>query len=72
MCIYSQNYKSNIDSLNIKASKYMHIDLDSAFIFASKAIEKSKISRYTVGEMEGKYQLGRVYYDQARPTKSTN
>ena len=70
MCIYSQNYKSNIDSLNIKASKYMHIDLDSAFIFASKAIEKSKISRYTVGEMEGKYQLGRVYYDQARRTLS--
>ena len=70
MCIYSQNYKSDIDSLNVKASKYVHIDLDSAFIFASKAIEKSKISRYTVGEMEGKYQLGRVYFDQARRTLS--
>ena len=70
MCIYSQNYKSDIDSLNVKASKYMHIDLDSAFIFASKAIKKSKTNRYKLGEMEGEFQLGRVYFDQARRTLS--
>ena len=70
MCIYSQNYKSDIDSLNVKASKYVHIDLDSAFIFASKAIEKSKINSYKEGEMEGEFQLGRVYFDQARRTLS--
>jgi len=65
-CIYSQNYKTEIDSLNSKASQYIHIDLDSSYIFAEKAIQKSQKEAYQKGEMEGQYQKGRVLFDQAR------
>ena len=65
-CIYSQNYKTEIDSLNSKASQYIHIDLDSSFIFSEKAIQKSLKEHYQKGEMEGQYQKGRALFDQAR------
>lgn len=65
-CIYSQNYKTEIDSLNSKASQYIHIDLDSSYIFAEEAIQKSQDAEYKQGEMEGQYQKGRVLFDQAR------
>ena len=69
-CIYSQNYKTEIDSLNSKASQYIHIDLDSSLIFSKKAIQKSQDAEYKQGEMEGQYQKGRVLFDQARRTLS--
>ena len=69
-CIYSQNYKTEIDSLNSKASQYIHIDLDSSCIFAEEAIQKSQDAEYKQGEMEGQYQKGRVLFDQARRTLS--
>ena len=69
-CIYSQDYKSEIDNLNSKASRYIHIDLDSSFIFAEIAIQKSQIEHYLKGEMEGHYQKGRALFDQARRTLS--
>ena len=65
-CIYSQNYKIEIDSLNYKASQCMHIDLDSAYSFAEQAIQKSQKEHYQKGEMEGLYQKGRALFDQAR------
>ena len=68
LCIYSQNYEAEIDSLNSKASQYIHIDLDSAHSFAEQAIQKSKIAHYQKGEMNGQFQKGRVLYDQARRT----
>ena len=68
--IYSQNYKTEIDSLNSKASRYIHIDLDSSFIFAEKAIQRSQKEHYKKGEMEGHYQKGRILFDQARRTLS--
>jgi len=67
-CIYSQNYKAEIDSLNSKASQYIHIDLDSSYIFAEEAIQKSQDVKYKQGEMEGQYQKGRTLFDQARRT----
>ena len=70
LCIYSQNYNTEIDSLNSKASQYIHIDLDSAYTFAEKAIQKSQASGYQEGEMEGLFQEGRVLYDQAKRTLS--
>ena len=69
-CIYSQNYKTEIDSLNSKASQYIHIDLDSSCIFAEEAIQKSQDAEYKQGEMEGQFQKGRVLFDQARRTLS--
>ena len=66
--LYSQNYKTEIDSLNSKASQYIHIDLDSSYIFAEEAIQKSKDAEYKQGEMEGQYQKGRTLFDQARRT----
>ena len=69
-CIYGQNYKTEIDSLNSKASQYIHIDLDSSYIFAEKAIQKSQKEDYQKGEMEGLYQKGRALFDQARRTLS--
>ena len=68
--IYSQNYKIKIDSLNSKSSQYIHINLDSSFIFAVEAIHKSEKKHYKIGEMEGQYQKGRVLFDQARRTLS--
>jgi signal transduction histidine kinase len=68
ICSYSQNYKTEIDSLNAKAKHYLHSDIDTAFYFAEKAIKKSKINSYKEGEMEGEFQIGRIYYDQARRT----
>jgi len=65
-CIYSQNYKIEIDSLNSKASQCIHIDLDSAYSFAEQAIQKSQKEHYQKGEMEGLYQKGRALFDQAR------
>ena len=67
-CIYSQNYKTEIDSLNLKASQYIHIDLDSSLIFSEKAIQKSQKEHYQKGETEGLYQKGRALFDQARRT----
>ena len=69
-CIYSQNYKTEIDTLNSKASQYIHIDLDSSYIFSEKAIQKSQKEHYKKGEMEGQYQKGRTLFDQARRTLS--
>jgi signal transduction histidine kinase len=69
-CVYSQSYKVEIDSLNSKAKKYIHVDLDSAFYFAEKALKQSKKNNYKEGKMEGEFQIGRVYYDQARRTLS--
>ena len=66
LCIYGQNYKKEIDVLNLKASQYIHIDLDSSYIFAKKAIQKSQKEHYQKGEMVGQYQKGRVLFDQAR------
>jgi hypothetical protein len=66
--IYSQNYKTEIDSLNSKASQYIHIDLDSSYIYAEEAIQKSQDTEYKQGEMEGQFQKGRALFDQARRT----
>ena len=41
-CVYSQEYKTDIDSLNAKAKQCIHIDLDSAYSFAEKAIKESQ------------------------------
>ncbi len=70
LCVYSQNYEVEIDSLNSKARQYIHIDLDSAYSFAVNAIQKSQISKYSEGEMEGQFQKGRILFDQARRTLS--
>tara|TARA_B100000767_G_scaffold62024_1_gene57900 strand:+ start:1037 stop:2758 length:1722 start_codon:yes stop_codon:yes gene_type:complete len=69
-CTYSKNYKTEIDSINSKASQYINVDLDSSYILAVQAIEKSKKHFYLEGEMEGQYQKGRVLFDQARRTLS--
>ena len=69
-CIYSQNNKKEIDSLNSKASRYIHIDLDSSFLYAEKAIQRAQKEHYKKGEMEGHYQKGRTLFDQARRTLS--
>jgi len=66
LCVYSQNYEAEIDSLNSKASQYIHIDLDSAYSFSEQAIQKSQKEHYQKGEMEGQYQKGRALFDQAR------
>ncbi len=67
-CVYSQEYKTDIDSLNAKAKQCIHIDLDSAYSFAEKAIKESQKYHYQEGEMVGQFQKGRILYDQARRT----
>jgi len=69
-CIYGQNHEAEIDSLNSKASQYINIDLDSAYSYAEKAIQKSQTAHYQKGEMDGKFQKGRILFDQARRTLS--
>ncbi|MBT5615037.1 MAG: hypothetical protein HOJ77_02150, partial [Flavobacteriales bacterium] len=56
----------DIDSLNDKAKEYIYIDLDSAYYFANRAVILSKHHQYKQGEMDGAFQLGRIYLDQAR------
>ena len=63
-----QELNQKIDTLNSKANHYLNIDLDSAFYFAEKAIIKAQKTHYPKGEMEGLFQKGRIYYDQARRT----
>jgi signal transduction histidine kinase len=56
----------DIDSLNDKAKEYIYIDLDSAYYFANRAVILSKHHQYKQGEMDGTFQLGRIYLNQAR------
>ena len=64
--LLGQNYNHDIDSLNNLAKEYIHIDIDSAYYFANRAIILSKHHQYKQGEMDGTFQLGRVYFNQAR------
>ena len=64
--ILGQEYNRDIDSLNKKAEKYIYIDLDSAYYFANRSVILSKHHQYKQGEMDGTFQLGRIYLDQAR------
>ena len=61
-----QDYNRDIDSLNEKAKEYIYIDLDSAYYFANRSVVLSKQHQYKQGEMDGTFQLGRIYLDQAR------
>lgn len=67
-CIFGQTKQTIVDQLNTKAKEYIHIDLDSAFYFTDNAVKKAKKHHYLEGEMEAEFQLGRIYYDQARRT----
>ena len=64
--LLGNDYNRDIDSLNKKAKEYIHIDLDSAYYFANRSVVLSKHHQYKQGEMDGTFQLGRVYLDQAR------
>lgn len=64
--LLGKDYNIDIDSLNKKAKEYIHIDLDSAYYFANISVVLSKHHQYKQGEMDGTFQLGRVYLDQAR------
>ena len=64
--LLGKDYNIDIDSLNKKAKEYIHIDLDSAYYFANRSVVLSKHHQYKQGEMDGTFQLGRVYLDQAR------
>ena len=61
-----QELIQEIDGLIEQTKQYIHIDLDSAFYFANKAIQNSQLIEYKEGEMNGEFQIGRVYNDQAR------
>ena len=63
-----QELNQKIDTLNSKANHYLNIDLDSALYFAEKAVIKAQTTNYPKGEMDGLFQKGRIYYDQARRT----
>ena len=64
--LLGKDYNIDVDSLNKKAKEYIHINLDSAYYFANRSIVLSKHHQYKQGEMDGTFQLGRVYLDQAR------
>ena len=64
--LLGQDYNRDIDSLNNKVKEYIYTDLDSAYYFANRAVILSKHHQYKQGEMDGTFQLGRVYLDQAR------
>jgi len=64
--LLGKDYNIDIDSLNKKAKEYIHIDLDSAYYFANRSVVLSKHHQYKQGEMDGTFQLGRIYLDQAR------
>jgi two-component system, NarL family, sensor kinase len=64
--LLGQDYSRDINSLNKKAKEYIHIDLDSAYYFANRVVILSKQHQYKQGEMDGTFQLGRIYLDQAR------
>jgi|GEM_PF-3474656 len=64
--LLGNDYNLDIDSLNDKAKEYIYIDLDSAYYFANRAVILSKHHQYKQGEMDGTFQLGRIYLDQAR------
>ena len=64
--LLGQDYNRDIDSLNERAKEYIHIDLDSAYYFANRAVVLSQHHQYKQGEMDGTFQLGRIYLDQAR------
>ena len=64
--LLGQGYNRDIDSLNEKAKEYIYIDLDSAYYFANRSVVLSKHHQYKQGEMDGTFQLGRIYLDQAR------
>jgi hypothetical protein len=64
--LLGQGYNRDIDSLNEKAKEYIYIDLDSAYYFANRSVVLSKQHQYKQGEMDGTFQLGRIYLDQAR------
>lgn len=64
--LLGNDYNLDIESLNDKAKEYIYIDLDSAYYFANRAVILSKHHQYKQGEMNGAFQLGRIYLDQAR------
>ena len=64
--LLGQDYNRDIHSLNNKAKEYIYTDLDSAYYFANRAVILSKHHQYKQGEMDGTFQLGRVYLNQAR------
>ena len=64
--LLGKDYNIDIDSLNKKAKEYIHIDLDSAYYFANRSVVLSQHHQYKQGEMDGTFQLGRIYLDQAR------
>ena len=64
--LLGNDYNFDIDSLNNKAKEYISTDLDSAYYFANRAVILSKHHQYKQGEMDGTFQLGRIYLDQAR------
>ena len=64
--LLGQNYNQEIELLNKKVEEYIHIDLDSAYYFANKSLTLSKHQLFKKGEMDGTFQLGRIYFDQAR------
>ncbi len=64
--LLANDYSLDVDSLNNKAKEYIYIDLDSAYYFANRATILSKHHQYKQGEMDGTFQLGRIYLDQAR------
>jgi len=64
--LLGNDYNLDIDSLNNKAKEYIYIDLDSAYYFANRAVILSKHHQYKQGEMDGTFQLGRIYLNQAR------
>ena len=64
--LLGNDYNLDVDSLNNKAKEYIYIDLDSAYYFANRATILSKHHQYKQGEMDGTFQLGRIYLDQAR------
>lgn len=59
-------FQRDIDVLNERVQEYIYTDLDTAYYFANKALVESRNINYKKGEMQAQFQIGRVYFDQAR------
>lgn len=64
--LFAQFQKGDIDVLNERVQEYIYTDLDTAYYFANKALVESRNINYKKGEMQAQFQIGRVYFDQAR------
>ena len=66
VCSFAQVQKEDIDVFNEKAQEYIDTNLDTAYYFANNDLVESRNINYKKGEMQAQFQIGRVYFDQAR------